>query len=134
LLVIGGAALAIHAFWAKRWSGFFLQLLSGLLYLVAGWMLATRPGLSAVTLTLVIAIALVVQGAFRTGAALSTRMDGRGALILSGVITLVLGLMIWNEWPLSGLWVIGLFVGIDLAFYGWWLVSLALSARRLAAT
>jgi uncharacterized membrane protein HdeD (DUF308 family) len=47
---------------------------------------------------------------------------------VSGVTTLVPG-----PWPLSGLWVIGLFVGIDMFFYGWWLASLALSARRLAA-
>jgi uncharacterized membrane protein HdeD (DUF308 family) len=132
LLVIGGAGVAIHAFWAKRWSGFFLQLLSGLLYLIVGWMLAARPGLGALTLTLVFAISLVVQGAFRVGTAVSTRMDGWGSLLVSGIVTLILGLMIWNEWPLSGLWVIGLFVGIDLVFYGWWLVSLALSARALA--
>jgi len=73
-----------------------------------------------------------VQGAFRIGVALSTRMDGWGMLLVSGIITLVLGLMIWNEWPISGIWVIGLFVGIDLIFYGWWLVSLALSVRHLA--
>jgi len=103
-----------------------------LLYLIAGWVLASRPGIGALTLTLVIAVSLVVQGAFRIGAALSTRMDGWGSLLLSGIITLVLGLMIWNQWPLSGLWVIGLFVGIDILFYGWWLVSLALTARRLA--
>ena len=133
LLVIGGAGVAIHAFWAKQWSGFFLQLLSGVLYLIVGWILVSRPGIGALTLTLVFAVSLVVQGAFRIGAALSTRMDGWGWLLVSGIITLVLGLMIWNEWPLSGLWVIGLFVGIDLLFYGWWLVSLALSARRLAA-
>jgi uncharacterized membrane protein HdeD (DUF308 family) len=132
LLVIAGVGLTIHAFWAKRWSGFFLQFLSGLLYLVGGWMLATHPELGAITLTLVIAISFVVQGAFRIGAALTTRIDGWGSLLASGIITLVLGLMIWNEWPFSGVWVIGLFVGIDMFFYGGWLVSLALSARRLA--
>jgi uncharacterized membrane protein HdeD (DUF308 family) len=134
LLVIAGAGVVAHAFWANQWSGFFLQLLSGVLYLVAGWVLAARPGIGAITLTLVIAISLVVQGAFRIGAALSRRGDGWGALLLSGIITLVLGLMIWNEWPLSGLWVIGLFVGIDMLFYGWWLVTLALTARRLATS
>jgi uncharacterized membrane protein HdeD (DUF308 family) len=133
LLVISGAGVVIHAFCVSRWSGFFLQLLSGLLYLIVGWILVARPGLGALTLTLVFAISLVVQGAFRIGAAVSTRMDGWGLLLLSGIVTLVLGLMIWNEWPLSGLWVIGLFVGIELLFYGWWLVSLAFSARRLAA-
>jgi len=134
LLIFGGAGTAIHAFWANRWSGFFLQLLSGVLYLIVGWILVARPGIGALTLTLVFAISLVVQGAFRIGAALRTRMDGWGMLLLSGIITLVLGLMIWNEWPFSGLWVIGLFVGIDLIFYGWWLVSLALSVRHLAKT
>jgi uncharacterized membrane protein HdeD (DUF308 family) len=60
-------------------------------------------------------------------------MDGRGWLLLSGVASLLLGIMIWAEWPVSGVWVIGLFVGIDLLFYGWWLVSLALAARHLPA-
>jgi uncharacterized membrane protein HdeD (DUF308 family) len=131
ILVIAGAVVTIHAFWAKRWSGFFLQLLSGLLYLVAGWMLATHGELSAIALTLVIAISFVVQGAFRIGAALSTRIDGWDGLLVSGIITLLLGLMIWNEWPLSGVWVIGLFVGIDMFFYGGWFVSLALAVRTL---
>jgi uncharacterized membrane protein HdeD (DUF308 family) len=131
ILVIAGAGVTIHAFWAKRWSGFFLQLFSGLLYLVAGWMLATHGELSAIALTLVIAISFVVQGAFRIGAALSTRIDGWDGLLVSGIITLFLGLMIWNEWPLSGVWVIGLFVGIDMFFYGGWFVSLALAVRTL---
>jgi uncharacterized membrane protein HdeD (DUF308 family) len=131
ILVIAGAGVTIHAFWAKRWSGFFLQLFSGLLYLVAGWMLATHGELSAIALTLVIAISFVVQGAFRIGAALSTRIDGWDGLLVSGIITLLLGLMIWNEWPLSGVWVIGLFVGIDMFFYGGWFVSLALAVRTL---
>jgi len=131
ILVIAGAGVTLHAFWAKRWSGFFLQLFSGLLYLVAGWMLATHGELSAIVLTLVIAISFVVQGAFRIGAALSTRIDGWDGLLVSGIITLLLGLMIWNEWPLSGVWVIGLFVGIDMFFYGGWFVSLALAVRTL---
>ena len=131
LLIIAGAGVTIHAFWAKRWSGFFLQLFSGLLYLVAGWMLATHGELSAIALTLVIAISFVVQGAFRIGAALSTRIDGWDGLLVSGIITLLLGLMIWNEWPLSGVWVIALFVGIDMFFYGGWFVSLALAVRTL---
>jgi len=131
LLIIAGAGVTIHAFWAKRWSGFFLQLLSGLLYLIAGWMLATHRELSAIALTLVIVISFVMQGAFRIGAALSTRIDGWDGLLVSGIITFLLGLMICNEWPLSGVWVIGLFVGIDMFFYGGWFVSLALAVRTL---
>jgi len=82
-------------------------------------------------LTLLLALSLLVQGGVRMGAALVAHMDGRGMLFASGALTFVLGLMIWNQWPLSGLWVIGLFAGIDLIFYGLWIVSLAQAVRRL---
>src|SRR5437773_11018895 len=65
ILVIAGAGVTIHAFWAKRWSGFFLQFLSGLLHPVVGWMLAADPELSAIALRPLIAILFGVQGAFR---------------------------------------------------------------------
>ena len=131
VLIFAGASMATHAFWTRRWSGFFLQLFSGVLYLVVGWTIAARPVLGAATLTLVLAISLVVQGVFRIGTAIGTPVDGRGWLLVSGIVTLLLGLMIWNQWPLSGVWVIGLFAGIDMVVYGTWLVSLALAARRM---
>src|SRR5262245_23761194 len=134
LLVVAGVGLAAHAMSAARWSGFFLQLLSALLYLVVGWLCITRPATQAVVLTLLLAISLVVQGTFRIVAALVARVDGRGPLLASGAITLVLGLMIWNQWPEASFWVIGLFAGIDLLFYGFWLVSIGLSVRRPAPT
>jgi len=88
-------------------------------------------GVAALSLTLLLGVSLVVQGAFRIAAALATHADGRGWLLISGLASLLLGIFIWSEWPVSGIWVIGLFVGIDLLFYGWWLVSLALSVRHL---
>jgi uncharacterized membrane protein HdeD (DUF308 family) len=133
LLVVGGTALAIHAFWARRWSGFFMQLVAAFLYLLAGFSAAMHPRLGAVALTLVIAIALIAQGTFRIITALSTRVEGWGTLLVTGIIVLVLGLMILTEWPFSGLMVIGLFVGTDMFFYGGWLVSVALPRRRAMA-
>ena len=133
LLLIGGAAVAAHALWARRWGGFFVQLIFGLLNLVMGWIMITQPAIAAVTLTLLLGVSLVVQGVFRSAAALAANADGRGWLLLSGLASLILGILIWSEWPISGLWVIGLFVGIDLLLYGWWLVSLALSVRHLPA-
>jgi uncharacterized membrane protein HdeD (DUF308 family) len=50
---------------------------------------------------------------------------------LNGVITSVLGLLILGQWPVSGLWGIGLSVGIDLVFYGWAWVALALDLHKL---
>lgn len=131
LLLIGGLAVAVHALWARRWGGFFVQLAFGVLNVVVGWVMVRRPDLAALTLTLILGMSLVMQGAFRIIASLATQTDGRGWLLLSGLACLALGIMIWSEWPVSGIWVIGLFVGIDLLFYGWWLVSVALSVRRL---
>jgi uncharacterized membrane protein HdeD (DUF308 family) len=133
LLLIGGAAAAVHALWARRWGGFFVQLIFGVLNLVVGWIMITRPGIAALSLTLLLGVSLVVQGVFRTAAALAAQADRRWWLLLSGLASLVLGILIWSEWPVSGVWVIGLFVGIDLLLYGWWLVTLALSVRHVPA-
>jgi len=131
LLAFGGVALIAHAFSARQWSGLFLQLAGGALNLVVGFMMITQPLAGAAALTLLLAVSLVVQGLFRLGVVLTTAVEGRGWLLLSALATLVLGIMIWRQWPSSALWVIGLFVGIDLMLYGWWLVSLALAVRRL---
>jgi uncharacterized membrane protein HdeD (DUF308 family) len=76
---------------------------------------------------------LIVAGLFRLFVAFSTPLDHRGWLILNGVVSILLGVMIWRSWPVSGLWVIGMFVGIDMIFDGWTEIMLALSVRRTAA-
>jgi|SRR5690242_7749769 uncharacterized membrane protein HdeD (DUF308 family) len=131
LLIIGGVFEVIHGFRHRPWSGFFINLLGGVLYAVVGVAMVTNPALAAVTLTLLIAIMLIVAGVFRLFIAFSTPLHHRGWLILNGAISILLGAMIWRSWPLSGLWVIGLFIGIDMIFDGWTEIALALSARKL---
>ena len=131
LLIIGGVMEVIHAFWHKRWAGFFLDLLTGILYVVAGWMMVTNPAESALLLTLVIAMFLVFEGVFRIVAAVAARYPHWGWVMFNGVISLILGIMIWRQWPYSGLWVIGLFVGIEMLLNGWSLVMLSLTGRKL---
>ena len=131
LLIIGGVMEAIHAFWHKRWAGFFLDLLTGILYVIAGWMMVTNPAESALLLTLIIAMFLVFEGLFRIVVAITARFPHWGWVLFNGVISLVLGISIWQRWPYSGLWVIGLFVGIEMLLNGWSLVMLSLSARNL---
>jgi uncharacterized membrane protein HdeD (DUF308 family) len=131
LLIVGGALQAVHAFWRRGWNGFFIDLLGGVLYLVVGAMIAANPAASAVALTLLIAVFLIVGGVFRIAGALAVRVQHRPWLLLYGIVNLVLGIMIWRQWPFSGLWVIGLFVGIDMIFNGWSLVMLAVSAKNL---
>lgn len=130
ILVVGGIAQGIHAFMARGWGGFLLQLLSALLYLVVGILLLVNPVGGALALTIVLAVFLIVEGAFKIILALRVRDHGGwGWLLASGLLSLVLGLLIWSEWPASGLWVIGLLVGIQLLFTGWSLLILAFAAR-----
>jgi uncharacterized membrane protein HdeD (DUF308 family) len=122
---------AIHAFACKAWGGFFVDLLTGILYTVAGFMIVANPGVAAVTLTLLLAMFLIFEGIFRVVVALVVRFPNWGWLLLHGVVDVILGICIWQSWPVSGLWVIGLFVGIDMLFNGWSLVMLGLAAKNL---
>jgi uncharacterized membrane protein HdeD (DUF308 family) len=133
-MIAGGILQAIHAFACKKWSGFFIDLLTGLLYIVVGFMCVANPGATAVALTLLIAMFLMFGGIFRIVIALIMRHQHWGWLLLHGAINLLLGILIWRQWPLSGLWVIGLFVGIDMIINGWSLVMLGLTAKNLPAT
>jgi uncharacterized membrane protein HdeD (DUF308 family) len=131
LMIGGGLVEAIHAFRCKKWSGFFIDLLTGLLYVVVGFMIVGNPGATAVTLTLLIAMFLIFGGIFRVVIALVVRYQNWVWLVLHGAVNLFLGIAIWRQWPLSGMWVIGLFIGIDMIFNGWSLVMLGLAAKNL---
>jgi len=134
LMIIAGMTELLHAFWKERgWSGFFIDLLTGILYVVVGFMIVGNPQATAVTLTLLITMFLIFDGIFRIATALSVPNPNWIWMLLHGVVTLVLGIMIWRQWPLSGVWVIGLFVGIQMLLNGWSLVMLALAAKNLPA-
>lgn len=133
LLIFGGVFEVIHGIARRRWGGFFINLMGGALYTVTGLLMISHPGVAAATLTLLIAMLLIVGGTFRIFVAFSTPMHHRGWLILNGAISLFLGFSIMSSWPVSGLWVIGLFIGIDMIFDGWTEVMLALSAPALPA-
>ena len=131
---MGGVLQAAHACSCKGWGGFFIDLLTGILYVVVGFMVVANPGTTAVALTLLIAMFLTFGGIFRIMVALVVRFQNWIWLLLHGVVNLLLGIAIWRQWPLSGLWVIGLFVGIDMLFNGWSLVMLGLAAKNLPTT
>jgi uncharacterized membrane protein HdeD (DUF308 family) len=131
LMIGGGVLQAVHAFACKGWSGFFIDLLTGILYTVVGFMIVANPGATAIALTLLISMFLIFGGLFRIVVALAVRFQNWIWLLLHGVVNLLLGIAVWRQWPLSGLWVIGLFVGIDMVFNGWSLVMLGLAAKNL---
>lgn len=131
LMIISGVLQAGHAVMANRWGGFFMELLVGLLSVGAGTLIVANPIAGAAAFTLLIAMFLIVGGLFRIAMAFAIRFHHAFWLTLHGIINLALGAMIVQEWPFSGLWVIGLFVGIDMLFNGWSLIMLGIAARQL---
>ena len=133
-LVFGGLFQAMHAFKVSRWSGFLLELVMAILYVIVGLVMVAHPGAGAMSVTLLIAAFFLVRGLFRIFAGTMLHPPGRAWLLLSGAVTLLLGMLIWAEWPASGLWVIGTFVAIDMVFGGTWLIMLAVNARSLPSS
>jgi len=134
MMIIAGVAEVINAFQIKTWGRFLVWLLLGALYIVAGFAAFANPLLAAVFLTLLLAFALIVSGATRI--VLAFAMKGAAPWLwvaLSGVITLVLGLMILAKWPVSSLYVLGLFLGIDLIMAGASWIGIGLGLRREAS-
>lgn len=119
LIVVAGAAQIFHAFSVKGWGAFFFWLLAGLFYAVAGVLIITQPLLAAGVITLVLGVVLAVEGIFRIIAALKSKhAKGWGWIVASGAVTLALGLLIIARWPINSLYILGLFLGVDLMFNG----------------
>lgn len=131
LITISGLIYLIGSFWTRSWGGFFMTVLAGVLSLTIGLIMASYPLQAALIYTLFLAIKFMVEGLLRIIGSVSGRFQNWGWVCLSGVITLLLGIMIFRQWPLSGIWVIGLFVGIDLIFSGWTFVIMGLTAKNL---
>lgn len=133
LMLAGGIAEVVGSFTAARWSGTLVHLLIGVLYAVVGIMIIDRPAESALQLTLLISIFLMIGGIYRTVSALSHRFAGWEWVLLNGAVTFLLGLLVYKQLPASGLWFIGLYIGIDMILNGWAWIALALALRSLPA-
>jgi uncharacterized membrane protein HdeD (DUF308 family) len=132
LLMIGGVATIVGSFWVGKWSGFLIQLLVGILYVACGVIMTENPVVSALTLTVFIAVSFVVLGIFRIVAALVLRFPQWGWVLLNGVITMLAGIIIYRQLPFDALWVLGLLVGLEMLFNGWTWTMLALELRSIS--
>ena len=131
LALAGGIMEIINAFTARRGEHGIMHFLVGILYVAFGILVLANPGVAAVTLTLILAVMLVAGGIIRMVLAAVIRPSGWGWSLLSGAISVLLGVLIGAGWPGTGLWVIGLFVGIDLIFMGAKWVAVAMAVRSI---
>ena len=132
VLLLTGIVQVVTAFWAPQWSGLLVQVLFGILYVVVGAMLIRQPERGAELITILMAVFFVVGGIFRIVLALDMRFHNWGWVLLNGIITLLLGMMIWSGWPEISAMVIGIFVGIEILICGWVWTMMAISVRSLA--
>ena len=130
VLLIAGIIEAVQAFRHRRAGHLLLHGLNAALSIVVGIMLLRHPLVGALALTLLLAVYFVVVGIFRIVTALSMRIPGWGWTLTNGIISLILGILVWRQWPVAGLWIIGLFIGIDLIITGWSEVALAIALRK----
>lgn len=115
----------------KTSKGFFSTFFA-LLTLFVGLYMVTNPGEALGTLTLFLAAYLIISGLFEILMSYELRStNGWEWALFSGALSMLLGVMIWNQFPLSGVWAIGILVGIRLFFSGWSLLMLGMAARSL---
>lgn len=131
MMVIAGVAEVINAFQIKTWGKFILWLLLGALYIVAGFLTFENPLLAAAFLTLFLGISLIVSGIMRVALAFSMQQTMPWIwVLLSGIITILLGLIIVAHWPVSSLYILGLFLGIDLIIAGVGWIGIGFGLKR----
>lgn len=130
ILVIGSAFLFAWSFTAPSALNVIVRIAWSVLTLGAGVFLLVNPDKGARALTLILIIYFLASGAVRLGAAFAQRgIRGAGWLGLSGVLSVIIGLIFLVDYPQSADWAIGLLVGIDLIFGGWTLILLSQEAK-----
>lgn len=131
LLLFSGIIEFVNAFMVGKWAGFFLHLLIAILFGITGILMLIRPVISAEAVTFLMSLFFLIGGLYQLVSAILTHLPGWGWQVLNGVVSSILGFLLLAQWPVSGLYAIGLFVGIDLILYGWAWIALALDLRKL---
>lgn len=130
ILIVGGIISVVGSFFSGNWKKLILILLSGILYLVVGVMLLKNPMAGVLTLTILLAAFLLVEGIFKIIHSFQMKPAANwGWLLVSGIASVILGVMIWGEFPQSSAFIIGLLVGIYFLFNGLSMVMISFALK-----
>jgi uncharacterized membrane protein HdeD (DUF308 family) len=131
MLIIASIAQSVSAFSFPKWSGIILGLIVAALWLIGGLYLLAQPLEGVFILTVVVAAIFVVEGVIKTVLSIQMRpLAGWGWLLFDGVISVVLGVMLWQQLPSSALWALGTLAGISIMISGWTLVMMPIALDR----
>jgi len=136
LIVLAGVVHLTVAFHKRETGSLIWRLLVGLVYVCFGVYLIARPALGVVSLTLVLASLFLVEGILNIALFFKVRsfLQGSSWLLIDGIVTLLLGLMIYSQWPSSSAWAIGTLVGVSMIISGVTRVMLSLAVRKVTDT
>ena len=135
LLAVGGIAQCFLAFQAGAFGKGLLMFVVGALTAVVGFYLFNLPLEGLESITLFLAAYFIVTGIFELISAFKIRpAQGWNMMLFTGVITLLLGIMIWSQFPVSGIWAVGVLFGVKLILGGWSLIFIGRSVRGAAST
>jgi uncharacterized membrane protein HdeD (DUF308 family) len=134
-LVFGGVGQCFLALKAGAFGRALLTFLVGALMVVAGSFMMTQPVAGLASITLLLVAYLIAAGLGELIMSLQLRpADGWGWMLFNGIITLLLGVMLWRQYPLSGEWAIGVLFGIKMIFSGWALVFIGRGVKQAATS
>ena len=132
LIILSGGFQFIHAFQSQGAGSIAWKLLVAVVYLIAGIYFLTHPLMGLASFTLALAFFFVAEGVMDLIAYFQNRSaEGSGWILFDGIVTLILGILVWRHWPSTSGWVIGTLVGISMLMTGTTRLMLSLAARRL---
>ncbi len=132
--IFNGGFQLVYAFRAHSGGRMILEIILGLLYIVAGVFILIHPAGGLLALTLIIAWLLLIYGIFALVLAFQLRpISGWGWVLFDAIVTILLGVLIWAHWPLNSEWVVGTLVGISFIASGVSRLMLSLAVRKLTA-
>ena len=132
LLIFSGLGQCLLAFQAGAFGRGLLIFLLGLIAVIAGGYMVSQPVSGLASLTLFLAAYFVVTGILTIITSLQLRpASGWGWMLANAVVTLFLGAMIWQQWPLSGTWAVGTLFGVQMLMSGFSLLTTGSAVRQV---
>lgn len=114
------------------WTDFLVHVIGAILVGIVGVMLLTRPMISAEAITLIVAFYFVAEGLLIIGFAVTANAEGLWVHMTQGIVALLLGALLLIGWPISGIWAIGTFIGVDLLMKGLAIITLGVGVRSIS--
>ena len=131
LLVINGALRTTFSFITTSWGSTILRFLFVLVMFFGGFWLIFNPDMGLTSLTIVLAVMFIIDGISETTLAFFLKpVGGGGMMLLDGILSILIGVLIFAKWPASGEWAIGLMVGIKLVIDGAALLMLGIVVKK----